>query len=386
MTDRLVAGPSFDEADPLDVRLGGVRPRGWRLRSRLALGVSPAPRSGLALLLLGMALGPEGLRILSPSVLSFLDPAVSMALAALGVLVGLDLKLRRPREHRLLAAASLESGLTVLVVAAGILLAHALSNETAATTPWLLAMVLGICAAPSSTSADESSSSLDARRARIGDLNDVLPIVIGGLALASVHVASPAEVVRLAAAATIIATLIALGGWLLVTQTGSDSEQRVFAIGSLLLLGGSAAYLSLSALFAGLVAGTLWNAAGGPARDRIGRDVRYLQHPLLVLLLVVAGAHLTPSGNLLTLGGVYLVFRVAGKLAGGWLAARVVHPTLPRSLGLDLISPGIVAIAFAMNALQVAGELATTILGTVVVGSLASELLALILQPRERAA
>ena len=95
--------------------------RSLRLRSRIGLGLSPTPRGGLALLPLGAALGPAGLNLLSLRVVDALDPAVSVALAALGVLAGLGLDFRRPREGRLLAAASLEAGVTILVVGAAVL-------------------------------------------------------------------------------------------------------------------------------------------------------------------------------------------------------------------------------------------------------------------------
>ena len=47
-----------------------------------------------------------------------LDPAVPVALATLGVLVGLGIGLDRRGDRRLLIAANLESGLTMLAVAA----------------------------------------------------------------------------------------------------------------------------------------------------------------------------------------------------------------------------------------------------------------------------
>ena len=50
-----------------------------------------------ALLLLGVALGPNGLNLLTPSVLQLLDPLVAMALAMVGVFVGLNLDTQKPR-------------------------------------------------------------------------------------------------------------------------------------------------------------------------------------------------------------------------------------------------------------------------------------------------
>ena len=55
-------------------------------------------------------------------------------------------------------------------------------------------------------------------------------------------------------------------------------------------------YLSLSALVGGLLAGLFWGYVGGTARDCIERDVRYLRHPLVVLMLLTAGAKTTFSG------------------------------------------------------------------------------------------
>ena len=65
----------------------------------------------------------------------------------------------------------------------------------------------------------------------------------------------------------------------------------------MLLVGGLADYLSLSALTSGLVAGLFWQRAGGPAAESLRRDLGYLQHPLVVLLLVTAGARTVSLGD-----------------------------------------------------------------------------------------
>ena len=379
----------LEDADPLDVQLGAppVAASGRWMRSRLALGLSPTPRPGLVLLLAGMAIGPHGLRILSPAVLSFVDPAVSMALAALGAFVGLDLRVRRPREQRLLLAASIESAVTLVVVAAGVLAVHLWVGDESTVAPWLLAVILGCCAASSAAPVHDEAVGNGSTASRIGELDDLVPIVVGGMALAAMHSATSASVLRLTGEAAGVAAIIAAGCWLLVAQTSVDSEQRVFSIGSLLLLGGSAAYLSVSALVSGLVGGVLWNVAGGAARDRIERDLRYLQHPLLALLLVVAGASMEPSPGILLFGALYVVLRVIGKIAGGWLGGQLAGRGVPRDLGRHLVAPGIVAIAFAVNAAQRAGEsVAATALGIAVIGSLGSEVLTLVARPRRQAA
>jgi hypothetical protein len=319
-------------------------------------------------------------------VLSYLDPAVSVALAALGVLVGLGLDVRRPREGRLLAAASLEAGLTMLLVGAGVLLV--LTRWSVPADPaWLIALVLGICASASATRAIEASDESRAPATHVGDLDDVLPIVLGGLALAWMREGSPGAAAWLAVQASVVAWMIAVAAWLLVTQASAESEQRVFAVGSLLALGGVAEYLSLSALLAGLIAGVFWNLAGGPACEHLRRDVHHVEHPAVLLLLVVAGTHLDLTPVLSGLVAVYLVLKITGKVAGGWLVRRVIAADLPSQVGLRLISPGVVGVAFALNVEQAGGsEGVALVLPVAVAGSLGSELLSLLVRPLERRA
>lgn len=374
--------------DPLDARLGHVPrsgPAGRRWKGiRLALGLSPTPVPGLVLLPLGMTLGPHGLGLLSPRVLSSLDPAVSVAIATLGVFVGLGLDARRPHEGRLLAAASIEAALTVALVAGGVLQVLRLAPFDPGFMPWLFALLLGICAASSSTTAIEDPDHPGVKATRIGDLDDVVTIVAGGVALAWIRASDPQAVALLAVQSAVIALILALAGWLLVTQAASESEQRVFALGTLLLLGGTVEYLSLSALLAGLVAGVFWNAAGGPGRDRLGRAVRHVQHPLVVLLLLIAGAHVRVWPGLALLVPIYLVFRIAGKVAGGWIAGRIAGHDRPARLGLYLVSPGMIAVALALNIMQAGGsDRAGLVLAVAVAGSLGSELISLLVHPRE---
>jgi hypothetical protein len=385
--------PNVEGEEPLDVRLGGLsgnrarRPHRWTARMRLGLGLSPTPRPGLVLIPLGMALGPHGLGVLSDAVLTIVDPAVSVALAALGAFVGMNLELRRPRGGFLLFAASVEGFITMLMVAAGVVAVHTLSSEMDSTS-WLLAIMLGICAAPSSTAETARSNLRLKRTGRIGDLDDVLPIVLGLVALAAVREESPMAIARLSGLTLLLALTIALAGWLLVSRTSSVTEERVFAIGALLLLGGAAAYLSLSAVFAGFVAGLFWQAAGTAARDRITHDLGYLQHPLIALLLVVAGARVHLSADVAGLVAVYLVCRITGKLLGGWMASLTSGGEVARDMGLLLISPGVVGIAFALNVVQARGDAdnTTALFAIVIAGSLASDVISLFVPAQEQPA
>ena len=194
------------------------------------------------MLLVGICAGPHGLNLLSPSVVLLLDPAIAMALAMLGVFVGLDIAARRPE----------------------------------LTTPAALA-------------------------------------VIGGVAIAALRDAAPSAMLLMMLAIAGVAVVVAFAGWLLVGQADSEREQQVFVVGSLLLLGGSAAYTSLSAVFAGLLAGIVWNAAGNLARARIVEPLNYFQHPLIVVMLLAAAASITFSIEALAVMVIGAAFHAIGK-------------------------------------------------------------------------
>jgi hypothetical protein len=354
------------------------------LRSRLALGLAPTPVPGLVLLLLGIALGPYGIGVLSPTALTYLDPIIAVALTALGTFIGLGLSLRTPRERRLLNAASVEALLTVIVVAGGLYSARAFVSPDFGSAAWLSFLTLAVCASASSTPSVPGSGGMTSLAARIGDLDDVLPVILGGVLLACLREHAPLLAASLFGQSIALTLMVAIAGWLLVSAVASDSEQRVFALGALLLIAGVAEFLALSALMGGFVAGVFWNVAAPRVRERIARDVRHVQHPLVVLLLLIAGARVEASVTIAALSLAYALFRIVGKMLAGWFAGRVAQLAVPSSLGLYLLSPGVIGIAFALNALRVWPDgTGTLLLSAVVFGSIASELLALVVHPRE---
>ena len=94
---------------------------------------------------------PRGLALLSPPVLSLLNPVVPIAVAALGLLVGLSLGERGPDDRPVLAGAWLGTTVILVVVSAG--LAAIALTLMARLTPasWILIAAGGICAASSLT-------------------------------------------------------------------------------------------------------------------------------------------------------------------------------------------------------------------------------------------
>jgi len=376
--------------DPLDRRLGPPPPTPlvWLLsllRTRSALGLAPSLTPAVIFLPLGALLGPLGLGLISTRILSRLDVAVTIALAVIGVMVGIALGREIRHAQRLFIAASLESLITIGAVAAATAYFAATTGLPIDAPLAALALALGLSASASSaTSADPDSEPVAAVATRVADLDDVLPIAIAVVAMAIVPSADPGP--RWILSLLPIAAGIAIGaiGGLVFERAESGAERAVFVLGTLSLAGGAAAYLHVSPLGVGLVAGLCWTIVPGRADRIVQDDLRRVQHPLVVLLLVTAGALAVPTTAAVWLLTPYLLFRLAGKVTGAWVSAWFLDVSAS-DLAAYLISPGVLAVAFALNFRQVlppaTGDM---VLSTVAIATAAFELFAVAVVPHWR--
>lgn len=342
---------------------------------------SPSSAPVALLLLAGIALGPRGLNLVSVDSLAILAPVIPVALAGLGVLVGLSLRSGRSDDGRLMAAASVEAGLTLLIVVVGLASLAAAESPSVVRPSWLVAVAAGICAASSLTLPTVTLLEPRTAATRLIELGVLVPIVVGSVVLAGLRSEGVGGVAVLGAAAVLIGAL-AIAAWLLLTRTSSETEERVLTVAALLLVGGAADALSQSALLAGVLAGACWRFAGGRPAETISRDVLFLQHPFLVLVLLTAGAQADLSVAAIVGGTAYAALRAVGRLAGGMLSRRVGGGTLPRDLGLQLLPPGVFGVAFALNLAGVAGIDTSLLLTAVIVGTIEAEFLAALLPAR----
>jgi len=379
--------PEIPTGQPEIARTGAAAslpPRALPWHVRFGLSWSSGAVPVVLILLLGAILGPGGLAVLTPGVLGVIDPILPVAIAALGILAGLEFaRPAAPNRWSLLGKASVESLLTGVLVAVGIWLVMPAPPDFQPSDVWLVAVMAGLCASMSATLPDADPDRLRPAAIRMRNLDAMFPAIVGTLVLAFLHSLSPLASLGLTIQAAFIALLISATAWLLLADSSPSTEQRVFSIAALLLVGGIADYLSLSALAGGLIAGLFWGYVGGVARDCIERDVRYLRHPLVVLMLLAAGAKMTFSGWILILATAYLLLRVAGKLLGGWLTRRIPGVAIPESVGSTLLPPGVFGIAFALDAASMMNSWAGTILTATVLGSIGSQLLAALWQPAE---
>ena len=140
-------GP-VDDARAQASGLEAARPRDWRR----ALGWSATSAPVAFLLFIGIVLGPQGISLLSQSLLSSLHPVIPVAVAALGVLVGLGVADHRAGDRRVFAAACLDAGVSMVVVWVGIaLILLWVAPEFGPFASWALLLVGSVCAATSLT-------------------------------------------------------------------------------------------------------------------------------------------------------------------------------------------------------------------------------------------
>lgn len=350
------------------------------LRTRAALGLRPVTAPVMIFLPLGVLLGPSVANVLSTGALRHLDVVISIALATLGVFIGIAAGTQRGSVGRLMTASTAEAAITIVAVGGATYALLVAWQMPSTMTYALVALTLGLCASASAAPSVEGDED-PARRvaARVADLDDVLPILLGGVALSLIGNGERSAMFDLALSLG-VGLAIAASGWLLF-ELSEGAERDVFVLGTLALLGGAAAYLEISPLLTGMSAGWLWAQAPGQTERVVATHLRKVQHPLVVILLITAGASLQVSTAGIWLFAPYVVFRTVGKLAGGWMASRLAPGVAPSDLGAYLIPPGVIGIAFALNVLQVASAAAVPLVFAVSVGAVVSEILALVVTP-----
>jgi hypothetical protein len=380
---REVGGPDALDTEVDRRQLPQGLPREESRRAPVSRGLAPAWAPVGLFVVFGMVLGPAGLNVLTTAVLTHLSPVVSVGLAALGVFVGLGLGLRTRFDRRLLYAANVESVTTIVVVAAGLALATLVASRWLDPLDSLIVGTLAIAAAASAAGhGDPSRRSVHEPAVRISEFEDVVPIALGGVLLALAREPQIVTAIGVLALTALVSVAVAAAGWLLLKEQAEGGERIAFVAGALLLLGGGAQYLGVSALLSGMIAGMFW--ARAPGEEILRGVLSRIQHPVVILMLLVAGASLELSWPIILLTVAFVALRFAGKLAGGWGAARLAPLPLPPGLGLSLTAPGVIGIAFAVNVGHVAHPVAGTVaLAVVALGSIASELLAFAVAPRQ---
>lgn len=368
--------------DPFDRPRAAAPPRrAWLPRPRPALGVPSAVAPPVMFIVLGLLLGPHALDVISPAVLNRLDIVVSVALAILGVFVGLGTtSIPAGAMRTSLAGGIIGSAVTIAAVGVGLALLVASWGLRLPLHPLGYAAFIGICAS-ASASMYFTETPVTVRAAYLADVDDIPLVVLGTGAIAVLAGGSPSSILLRLGTTLLAAAAVGVAGWLLFDRARGPAERAVFVTGAVLLLAGIGAYLGTSPLLTGAVAALVWVRAPGAADRITAADLRILQHPLVSLLLIVAGALIEWSLFVLWVAAAIVLLRLMGKLIASFALAPMLRIE-PGVLASALLPPGVMGIALALNARQVLGGELTSLVAAVTAATAASEILAVFL-PRE---
>ncbi len=349
--------------------------------------------SGLVFLLLGVAIGPNGLDWISDEALDRTGPLIVFGLGWIGLLYGAHLEWRRLRRAaaRLWAAAFGQSIITFALVLNGswFFLARYFPDVYSPVL-FAAAVTLAACAAgtaPSTVFQLAGRPGLTRPVARtmriITSVDDVPGLIAFGLLLAFFPAATPGSPhwqagLALAGLTVGVGVLFGLLLKTLLVEARDEQVTLLVLLGVAGLAAGLAAMLQLSSIFVGLVAGvTFVNSSA--KKEGVFALLAASEHTIYVLFLVLVGCHWTfRVQHLLPLAAVYLAARTVGKVLGGAAAHAVLGGPGGRIWlsGFALLPQGGIAVALVVNYQHVYPSGVTPLIMTVlIVGLLANELL-----------
>lgn len=332
-------------------------------------------------LLIGVAIGPAALDLISHENLSALGFLSEVALGLILFNIGAIFEAGNFRRvgRGVVRVTAWEASLAFVLVAAS-LLALGLDPPIA-----LLLAVVAMETAPATTlmvlNEYDARGPMTERLLALVALNNMYVLVTFGVVSAALTFAAPSPdgwllngYRALHGLAWTLLGSIALGCLLglltdlLGSRAKESGETLILAIGAVLLTVGASRWLELSPLISTLALGaTVANASAHG--DRLLQGLGRADPPLYAAFFVLAGAELVPSAvlNLGLVGVCYMGARAVGKVAGARLGLRgqQVSPEVRRQLGYCLISSSSLAVGLTIQIRSAFPAYAATVTGIV---------------------
>lgn len=317
--------------------------------------------SGSEWLLLGLILGPLGLRVVDGDDLRAFDPIAAVGLSWVALVIGAALAGERTAGQRAATVAGIALALaSALVIAAGVYLVAGAFPALQGTDRWILAAGAGLASCETTHHAVAWVATRHAAQgplakflSRMASVDDVVPLVLLGVPFA-MQPAPPWQLpVWLWSASPLVLGLV-LGVTSASLLSFEKHPERAWGVilGAALLCAGIAWRVGISPLGATLALGV---SAVGFSRHAQGlrQMLARTEHAVLLPSLVLAGASLriVPSALLIASLAVACVGRVALHLLAAPLVARaagvVARPGA--RLGLGLLPTGSVTILVGLS-------------------------------------
>jgi len=321
--------------------------------------------TGTEFIFIGLALGDQFIGVLDRTTIGHLGPLFSLGLGYFGLVFGLQFEIGKIRRfpRAFVSATAIQAAVTFVWVFAPFLWLLYQIDPAASTVGSALAIgAVACCTSPTmialivKESACRPTGAVDLIR-YIGGFDTIIGFTLFGAAVCMMHHAPPPlgidylPVLQWIGASIVVG--IGMGVLLhLLTQVHcAEDELWVFIIGIITFAGGVSLFFGLSPLFVNMVAGiTAANLPG--SKDRVFVALARQEKPFYIVFLILAGAVWRPGTLLgLVLAFAYLVFRIVGKVLGGYVAVRAIAGEFSVSpwVGFGLLSQGGVAIAMAMD-------------------------------------
>lgn len=283
---------------------------------------------------IGIVIGPEVLQVVSTDMLAGLDPLISVALGAIVFGIGerLELPVLRQIRSTLTPIAVLEVLLVFVFCFLGLL---------AVGLPVSYAYLLAAIALSTSPTTLVAVIAQRSARGRFTDhllastaLNNLASAVLFGLGLPVVLTAqTPGASQGVAAFAQLVVSSLVIGGiaafvlrrWMATVHRAG--ERLLFVLVVLVATVAVSRYVGAPVVMSTLIAGAA--LANDPRDTRpMFASLRTLDAPIFLVFFVVAGAgvHIDELAQVGLPGIVFIVARLAGKVAGGWIGAEVTRP------------------------------------------------------------
>ncbi|HSM42079.1 MAG TPA: cation:proton antiporter [Afifellaceae bacterium] len=312
------------------------------------------------LVVLGMTVGPSGFDLLQPAVRDWYQLVSVMALVMVAFLLGGRLTRRMLREN----------GGHILVVSVAVVLATAAFVGVGlwlfGIDPVLCLVLAGISTATAPAATRDvvrrsgSSGPFPQMLLGIVAIDDAWGLIVFSLLLALAHAAlghGPAVAlltgVREIGAAILVGGAVGFPTAYLSGRLKPGEPSQAEALGVVFLCGGLSLALGASFLLAAMIAGLIV-ANFASHHTRAFHEIEHIEWPFMVLFFILAGASLEIDAleDVGVIGMLYLVLRIAGRIAGGWLGGRIsgMPAEYSRWIGVALMPQAGVALGMALVA------------------------------------
>lgn len=334
--------------------------------------------SGLVVLPVGAALGPLGVGLVHVGSLELLDPLLNLAVCWLGLVMGLQLRVRDlkrlPRRDWVLSG--LQYGVAFAAVLAGMWgLLALLGRPEAGREALLLAVVAGTSSATVIAHLLQGSRLARSARGRaalvLANLDNLHALSL--LGFAGLVFFPHRHFVHWPGAAALLAPPLASLALAFVfhyflRRAMREGQQALLLAGLLTFSGGAAAVLEVSPAVLGLLIG-FWLANQSRDANVLYRFMVAVEGPVFLSLALMAGLLWQPAGlrpwTLLGLLAAYVLLRGAAKVAAwSWVSRLGRLPAWPLAAGGEerprlaglLLPMGGLPLAVALSEAQLHGE------------------------------